>query len=280
MRTLLIAITLLAIIYPLPVGAAPEAAGPFDHVYRVVEGDSLHAYAFHPSDTGRGRPTNAILLFHGGGWVAGSAEWTFATAKRFAEYGLVAIAIDYRLSGEKVTPVDAFDDVCHAFAWARKSAKELGIAGKVAGYGVSAGGHLLALTATLGCGEDSRPDAMLLWSPALDVVSDGWFNKLLQGRKSADYSPVEHVGKSTPPTSIVHGAEDTLTPLKGAQRFCDAVTKAGGVCELNVYEGVGHLLSRNLSNQEDDYDPDPEKRAQGIEKHREFLTRLGFIDAH
>jgi hypothetical protein len=39
------------------------------------------------------------------------------------------------------------------------------------------------------------------------------------------------------------------------------------------------LLTRNLSNQEDDYDPDPEKRALGIEKQREFLLRLGFITA-
>lgn len=258
--------------------ATPETIGPVAHVYRVVEDDSLHAYVFYPPDADRGRPANAILLFHGGGWAAGSAEWTFATAERFAGYGLVAIAIDYRLSGEKITPVDAMDDVCHAFAWARKSAKELGIGGKVAGYGVSAGGHLLALTSTVGCSIDNaRPDAMLLWSPALDMANDGWFGKLLQGRKARDFSPVEHVGPSTAPTSIVQGAEDTLTPLTGAQRFCENVTKAGGVCELNVYAGVGHLLTRNLANQEDDYDPDPAKRAEGIEKHRQFLLRLGFI---
>jgi len=44
-----------------------------------------------------------------------------------------------------------------------------------------------------------------------------------------------------------------------------------------VYEGVGHLLTRNLGNQHDDYDPDPEKRAQGIEAQRIFLVRLGYI---
>jgi dipeptidyl aminopeptidase/acylaminoacyl peptidase len=88
---------------------------------------------------------------------------------------------------------------------------------------------------------------------------------------------VEHVSKSTPPTCIVHGEKDSLTPLAGSRKFCDALTAAGGVCELNIYEGVGHLLTRNLANQEDDFDPDPEKRADGIEKQRRFLVRLGFV---
>ncbi len=257
------------------------AAGPFVHVYREVEGDSLHAYAFYPSDTGRGKPTNAILLFHGGGWVAGSPEWTFPSAERFASYGLVAIAIEYRLSGGDFTPIDALEDACHAFAWVREHSKELGVAGKIAGYGVSAGGQLVAATATVGCGDlKTHPDALLLWSPAVAVDHDGWFAQLLDGNgKAVDYSPVNHVGKSTPPTCIVQGAQDSLTPLAGAQRFCEQVTKAGGVCELNVYEGVGHLLTRNLENQEDDFDPDPEKRADGIEKLRLFLVRLGFIQA-
>jgi hypothetical protein len=52
---------------------------------------------------------------------------------------------------------------------------------------------------------------------------------------------------------------------------------AGGTCELNVYPGVGHLFTRNLANQEDDFDPDPEKRADANEKHRRFLMKLGLI---
>jgi len=85
------------------------------------------------------------------------------------------------------------------------------------------------------------------------------------------------VNSGTPPTCIVQGAEDTLTPLAGAQRFHDRLVELGGVCELNVYAGVGHLLTRNLSNQEDDFDPDPKKRADGIERHRLFLQRTGFL---
>lgn len=263
---------------PMPT-ADVEPTQPVVYAYRLVDGDSLLAYVFNPAARAEGKPANAILLFHGGGWSAGSPEWTFPAADRFASYGLVAIAIEYRLSGPDATPVDALDDVCYAFAWTREFATELGVADKVAGYGVSAGGQLVAAAATIGCGTDpARPDALLLWSPAVDVAEDGWFATLLQDRgKPVAYSPVDYVTASTPPTCIVQGAKDTLTPLSGAQRFCDRLVEAGGVCELNVYEGVGHLLTRNLADQEENYDPDPAARADGIEKQRRFLVRLGLV---
>jgi acetyl esterase/lipase len=257
--------------------AEPEPAAPKQFTYSVANGDSLAAFVFTPEARGT-EPPNAILLFHGGGWVAGSPEWVFASAKRFAQWGLVAIAIEYRLSGENVTPIDALADVCAAFAWTRAHAAELGISKNVAGYGVSAGGHLLGLYGTGRCKSAERPAAMLFVSPALDVSTDRWFEKLLKERAPVrDYSPVEHVDRTTPPTSIAHGAEDTLTPLAGVQRFHDRMVAAGGTCELNVYPGVGHLFTRNLANQEDDFDPDPEKRADANEKHRRFLMKLGLI---
>jgi acetyl esterase/lipase len=224
-------------------------------------------------------------LFHGGGWSAGSADWTFDSARRFAGLGFVAISVEYRLSQGEETPIEALADTCAAFRWVRQHADELSVDPKrVAGYGVSAGGHLVAAAATVRCPTDgtnsisSGPDALLLWSPALDVAADAWFGKLLQGRASAkDYSPVEHVGHSTPPTSIVHGAKDTLTPLSGVKRFRDRMTQLGRICELNVHENVGHLLTRNLVNQESDFDPDPGARAAGIAQHERFLRERGFI---
>jgi acetyl esterase len=257
---------------------------PHSYTYREVEGQRLSAHVFLPPGHRESEQTNAILLFHGGGWSAGAPEWTFAAARRFAEWGLVSIAVQYRLSGGDVTPIEALDDVCTAFSWAREDAAIFGVVGRVAGYGVSAGGHLVAAVATVGCSGDAAPgdyagpDALLLWSPALDVAGDGWFVRQLQGRADvAVYSPVEHVRPSTPPTSIVQGAMDTLTPLSGARRFCDLLTQLGGICELNVYEGVGHLLTRNLANQERDFDPDPAAEADGIAQQRRFLRELGFI---
>jgi acetyl esterase/lipase len=260
---------------------------PLVHTYREVGDRQLRAHVFLPDEESGTEGISAVLLFHGGGWHLGGPEWTFAAARRFASWGMAAISVEYRLSGDGVTPIDALEDACAAVAWARRTADGLGIdADRVAGYGLSAGGHLVAATATIGCPlecpdtRDCQPDALLLWSPALDTTIDGWFKNLLQGRAtSEEYSPAHHVQSSTPPTSIVLGTEDTLTPLSGAKTYCELLIEAGGVCELNLYEGVGHLLTRNLENQESDFDPDPEAEADGIERHRRFLVDMGFIPA-
>ena len=269
-------------------GTAPAAAQqePEVYSYRQIDGHTLNAFVFFPSEHRPGTRANGVLLFHGGGWDMGMPEWTFATARRFADSGLVAIAVQYRLSEGDITPIEALDDVCAAFAWARARAPELGLTERLAGYGVSAGGHLVTATVTVGCPGDSGehtvgPDALLLWSPALDVSGDGWFSKKLRGRSAAEaYSPVEHVRASTPPTSIVHGEKDTLTPLSGVRKYCDRLIALGGTCELNVYDGVGHLLTRNLANQESDFDPDPNARADGIAQQLRFLKVLQFIPPH
>ena len=59
--------------------------------------------------------------------------------------------------------------------------------------------------------------------------------------------------------------------------YCDQLTELGGVCELHIYPGVGHLLTRNLANQRSGFDPDPAARADGIAKHLRFLRDLQFI---
>lgn len=280
MRILAAAYVLVLLVYPAALPAQTgEPLPSMTRVYREINGDSLRVHIFLPPGRRQGDSANAILLFHGGGWSAGAPEWTFATARRFADSGLVAVAVEYRLSTGNVTPIDALADACAVFAWVRAHAGELGVTGRVAGYGVSAGGHLVAATVTIGCpGNDAVADALLLWSPALDVVNDRWFATLLQGRASAaDLSPARHVGAQTPPTSIVHGEQDTLTPLAGVRRYCDALTALGRRCELHTYPGVGHLLTRNLSNQESDFDPDPVARADGIAQQHRFLVSLGFV---
>ena len=81
------------------------------------------------------------------------------------------------------------------------------------------------------------------------------------------------------PAARLHGERDILTPLVGVTRYCAALTGLGRTCDVHAYPGVGHLLTRNLANQESDFDPDPEARADGIAQHHRFLRRLGFVPA-
>ena len=120
---------------------------------------------------------------------------------------------------------------------------------------------------------------MVLISPAVSLAHDGFFQKILVGRASAaDVSPDEHVDKVLPPTAIFIGEADTLTPLVGVRHFCDLLNERGGHCEIHVYPGVGHLFTRKLDNQEDDFDPDPKVVLDARQKADEFLAERGFLN--
>lgn len=246
--------------------------------YRVVGGDTLAAHVFAARENST-TPRAAVVLLHGGGWSDGSPEWVYAAAREFAKAGLVAIALEYRLSDSVRTPIQALEDVCAGIVWARAHADSLGfVRERVAGYGVSAGGHLAASTVTVGCpfaALNRGFDALALLSPALDVERDAHFVRLLQGRATAAaLSPIAQATTGMPPTIIVQGDRDTLTPLAGAQRFCLNITMTRGQCELRVYSELGHLLTRDLTEQETRFDPDPVARADGLARQIAFIRSV------
>jgi len=262
-----------------------ELPAPKEFIVTNANLQQFKLYVFEPRKTNQ--TGSAIITVHGGGWKWGSASWTYASARAYANSGMLAVAVDYRLSGGNITPVQAFNDVCNALKWVRDRSEQYSIdSNKVAAYGVSAGGHLSSLAATKGCNnnlgskKNGGPDLLLLWSPALDIENDGWFKKLLQGKSSAiDNSPITTMNKNMPPVSIVQGELDTLTPTPAATNFCKMINDGNGICELNIYSGVGHLLTRNLEHQENNFDPDPIFVKDGDKKLMNFLIKNGFTKA-
>lgn len=269
----------------LPPGArADEAPAPAIERIGGGTGQSMEVHVFAPASPAQA-PRAAIVLFHGGGWTAGDATWIHGMARRLADEGMVAVSVDYRLSGPAgATPFDAVADARAAIRWVRREAARLGVdPERVAAGGVSAGGHLAASAAAFDepSGDDvpAQPDALVLSSPAVAVSGDAWFRKLAGGAaQAAALSPDLHVRHGMPPTVIVQGAEDTVTPAAGARRFCEALRRAHTTCELHVYDGVGHLFTRNLARQEaPDYAAlDAGVRARADAAIVAFLRELGF----
>lgn len=278
-------ILLTGVSFPATAQDSRTVVGPVEHVYAVHDGVELKAYVFTPAGHTADAPRSAILVFHGGGWHIGAPEWAFGRARHFAELGMVAVAIQYRLSDqESVTPVEAIADAKAAVQWARSKASELGVVGdRIAAYGWSAGAHLATCAAIfdeslMGAGVSSGPDALVLESPAVSLVNDGWFQRLLGARASAaEFSPDEQVREGLPPTVIIQGRTDTVTPLAGAQRFCDRMREAGNRCELHVYDGVGHLFTPSTEPDDGVPNPDPEVQAAAYREADEFLRSLGFV---
>lgn len=266
-------------------GAQQPGLAPRLETFKRVDQVDLKAHVFEPPASSAAlRP--AILLFHGGGWNGGDGTWVYPSARRFAALGMVAIAIDYRLSDEKtVTPLEAMADARDAFRWVRAQSATLRIdPRRVAAYGVSAGGHLVAATAMIGRAPGGpvealdRPDALVLYSPAIAISDSGWARRLLLGRAGPEtISPDAFVTGGLPPTYISQGEEDSLTPFSRALRFSRHMRSLGNVCELTRYSGLGHLLSRKLDEQEWQFDPDPVARADAWRAEEAFLARQGFL---
>jgi acetyl esterase len=261
-----------------------EVVGPVSQVFAIRGTTDLKVYVFSPRGAKAGPPRAAIVLFYGGGWAAGEPSWAFGRAQHFAERGMVAVAAQYRLSDQKeITPLDAVEDADDAIRWVRSRASELAVdPNRIAGYGWSAGAHLAACAAIIKSPSDKPvscvPNALVLESPAVAASSDNWFRRLLGTKaKPEDLSPDEHVRSGLPPTIIVEGREDTVTPLPGVQRFVDRMKAANNRCELYVFEGAGHLFTP-VGTPDDGYPkPDPTIEAAAFSKLDTFLVSLGYM---
>jgi acetyl esterase/lipase len=278
---------LLALIgYARVAAGQVPAAEPTIHVFASPGGTDLNAYVFTPKTQEPGGKRAAIVIFHGGGWNEGEPSWAFARASHFAERGLVAVAAQYRLSdGKTITPLDAMADARAIIRWMRSQAASLGLdPSRIVADGWSAGAHLAASAAIFDDrpGEANRvsaaPNALVLVSPAVALESDGWAQRLLGSKTNvSDVSPDAHVRTGLPPTIILQGSTDTVTPLPGVKRFCDRMIAAGNVCELHVYEGFGHLFTPAGIPDNGQPKPDPATRADALAKAERFLKSLGYI---
>jgi acetyl esterase len=231
-----------------------------DVVYRTVDGEALGADVYLPAGGGKHRP--AVLVVHGGGWVAGEKEWFSAQATALAEAGYVAVSIDYRLAPERPYPA-AVDDVQAAVKWLRKKqqVKAYGIdPGRIGGFGGSAGAHLVAMLGGLGDGSfenGARVAAVVEWSGPLDLTGIAAafdagtapddnvapFLGCTQGdcpaERAEEASPVTHVDESDPPILLVN-SDGELVPLTIVQPMVDALEAAGVEHELLVLPGNRH----------------------------------------
>jgi dipeptidyl aminopeptidase/acylaminoacyl peptidase len=110
------------------------------------------------------------------------------------------------------------------------------------------------------------------------MAKDDYFMQLMAGKGDpASYSPSEFISRALPPILIIQGEEDTIVLARDARAFCAAADKMGARCELHVYSGVGHLLTRNLKIQYKDFDGDPTDAAEAHQLEDDFLVSLGYM---
>ena len=272
----------VSLAHPGPQAQRDSASDVF--VYEQVGGRDLKLYVFEPPNSDYRKPRGAVVLFHGGGWSAGSAAEIFGQAGYFASLGMVGISVEYRLAnGKDITPFEAVEDAKASLRWVRGHAVVLNVdPKKIAAYGESAGALLAAATAIIGenpTAEDLNavPNTMVLFSPALNIEQNERFKKLAgAGRDVASISPMRHVRKAMPPTIILTGALDELVPSTILIDYCDKMKQAHNRCELEIYPGVGHMLEPP-GEQETGNGNSSKTKYDAFLKLDQFLLSLGFL---
>ncbi|MBW3617205.1 MAG: alpha/beta hydrolase [Proteobacteria bacterium] len=210
------------------------------------------------------RPNGAaMLIIPGGGYqrVVIDKEG-FETARWLNARGVTAFVLRYRLPGDGWTPRGEapLQDAQRAVRLLRQGAASLRIdPGRVAVLGFSAGGHLAASLATRHAAPTyasvdaadaltARPDLAVLGYPVIlmegPAVHAGSRTQLLGSSPSAERigaaTPSLTVGPQTPPTLILHAADDASVPVENALAMFTALRAAGRQAELHVFEEGGH----------------------------------------
>lgn len=257
---------------PLPAKGRDDPAGRLSAalepdvkvVYRQFPDRELYLHVFHPSglpssglpSSGPSKqPRPALLLFHGGGWGGGEPRRMYPFAAHFAARGWVGISVHYRRLNRRqgTTVFDCVEDARAALRFVRGNAAMLGVAPeKIVVAGASAGGHLAVETALLPLGDgagrdgagrdgagDAAPAGLVLFFPVIDTSAEGYGQAKI-GPRWRELSPVHQLRGPCPPTLILHGSQDTVTPLKGAQAFRERMEQLGNRCELKVSPGGEH----------------------------------------
>ncbi len=124
---------------------------------------NLHARIYDDAES-----ENALIYYHGGGFLFGNIE-THDNLCRFiaSESGVKIISVEYRLAPENKFP-DAFNDAYESFHFINKNKEKFGISGKLAVGGDSAGANLCAALSQK-CADtlSDKPVLQLLFYPSL-----------------------------------------------------------------------------------------------------------------
>ena len=282
--------------------AAPLYAGEIPNAIQVADEESLRSasdpWPFYQNIS---RPTitaykpakqdpkrTAVIILPGGGYRGVSIlKEGYNVARAFNEMGVTAFVVKYRTPSDrhmKDKKTGPLQDAQQAIATVRRDAAKWQIdPARIGVMGFSAGGHLAATTGTMfkspvlpqWRSADVRPDFLMLIYPVVTFVDPavhaGSRSMLLGDAPSqADrqrFSPQLNVSDETPPTFLVHAADDEVVPVANSIRFFEALQARKIPAELMVYPAGGHGFGLNNATTRDRW----------IERCRQWLQSQGWI---
>lgn len=260
---------------PLYEGAVPGMKNvPSEEKY-----DSAKAHAFNvtnPSLTiylpAKEKATGAaVVVCPGGGYgmlVMGNEGHVIA--KYFANHGIAAFALKYRIPGDKTMQDKStapLQDAQRALQLVRSRANEWGIdTARVGIMGFSAGGHLAATASTLFSQPvipmvkniSVRPSFSILVYPVISMLPplghSGSAKNLLGEKPGPDklrfYSAEQQVNSNTPPAFLTHAGDDKAVDVDNSIQYYNQLRKNGVPAEMHIYPRGGHGFVLHLPQED------------------------------
>lgn len=236
--------------------AAKEAVEPNGHT-RNITNPTLTVYL---SSKERANGT-AVIILPGGSYefVSFINEGT-RVAEQFVNAGITSFILKYRLPDDKIMQdktIGSLQDAQQAIKMVRQNAGKWNIdPARVGIVGFSAGGHLASMAGTHfnkpvidAEGISLRPDFMVLLYPVISFSKGSTahlksLNNLMSETSSTDLifrlSTELHVTPETPPTFIMHAADDEVVTVENAYLFHEALKRNDVPSEILIYPKGGH----------------------------------------
>jgi acetyl esterase/lipase len=207
----------------------------------------------------------AVIICPGGGYsILAIGKEGYDVAKKFAEIGVTAFVLKYRLPNDTIMvdkKLAPLQDALQAMYLVRKNASVWNLQpNKIGIMGFSAGGHLASSLSVhyndmkIENQEDIslRPDFSILIYPVISfgtVTHAGSVKRLLgdepaQAQKTY-FSNQNHINAQTPPAFLVHANNDLTVPVKNSLMYNENLAKFKVPAEMHIYQSGGHGFGLN-----------------------------------
>lgn len=242
-----------------------------DKKIRVSKVSTPQLIAYYP-EKGKANGTSVVICPGGGYSILAILHEGYDVAKRFTDAGVTAFVLKYRLPSDAIMKdksIGPLQDAQQAIKYVRENAAKYNLnASKIGIMGFSAGGHLASTAGThfkTAVIENSnntslRPDFMILIYPVIsfgEFAHKGSRTNLLGANPTEEhiklYSNELQITPETPPTFLVHAADDKTVPLENSLNFSLKLKQAGVKQELHVYQAGGHGFGLNNKTTKEDW---------------------------